>query len=81
MKTMKYIYSVGTDTFMYRTTVIELVRRGYRFSDAKAMVRASNIVDDAKTCLEFTHDMGIKEWADYVLETCGVSSDGVRYGA
>lgn len=69
MKTKRYILTrTNTDTLIYRLTVIELVRRGYRFSRAKAMVRESNIIEDSKLYWGILHDMNVKDWADYVIE-------------
>lgn len=82
MKTETYILTkTNTDTIIYRLTVIELVRRGYHFSEAKAMVRASNIVEDSKIYWGILHDMGVKEWADYVIEIVGSGTQPARYGA
>lgn len=72
MKTSRYLALYASDaTCIYRATVIELIRRGYRFSDAKAMVRASDIVGDAKRCWRIPRDMDDSGWADYVLDKLG----------
>lgn len=72
MKTDVYLaLHADTSTSIYRATVIELVRRGYKFSDAKAMVRASDIVGDAKRCWRIPRDMDDSDWADYVLDKLG----------
>jgi len=72
MKTSRYLALRADDaTCIYRATVIELIRRGYRFSDAKTMVRASDIVGDAKRCWRIPRDMDDSDWADYVLEKLG----------
>lgn len=69
MKTASYLTLYADDaTCIYRATVIELIQRGYRFSDAKAMVRASGIVEDAKRCWRIPRDMDEVDWADYVLD-------------
>lgn len=83
MKTKRYVLTrTNTDTMIYRLTVIELVRRGYRFSRAKAMVRDSNIVEDSKLYWGILHDMDEKGWAGYVIEkTSNPIQRSYRYGA
>ena len=61
-------------TSLYRLTVIELVRRGFRFSEAKAAVKHSTLLEDARKYWSIPRDMGSREWADYAL-THPVDSD------
>ena len=69
MKTDRYLVLRADDaTCIYRSTVIELVRRGYKFSRAKDMVRASGIIEDAKRYWAMVRDFDECDWADYALE-------------
>ncbi len=68
MRTRRYLLlKAKKDTAIYRMTVMELVRRGFKFSAAKMIVKNSTLLEDAKTCWSISRDMGHKEWAEYAL--------------
>lgn len=50
-------------------TTVELVRRGYGFTESKRMVKTSDLLPLIKQCDAMAMDTdGIKEWADLVLD-------------
>ena len=54
-------------TYAYRTTVMQLVIRGFRFTDAKRMVRISGLLDEVEKCgVDQCHEMDERDCADQV---------------
>ena len=53
--------------FAYRTTTMQLMIRGFGFTDAKRMVRISGLLDAVEEFdVDWYHDMDIKDCADWV---------------
>lgn len=53
--------------FIYRYTVLELVRRGFRPALAKRMVKESPLLEKAKQASwVYFHDMDERDWADMI---------------
>ena len=64
-----YVFDLPGATLIYRYTVLELVSRGYKFSEAKTLVRNSVFFAQVKKCSwPALHVGSEKEWADFVVE-------------
>lgn len=65
------------DLFMdkfYASTSCELVSRGYDTERALSMVKNSNLARymDSDERWAYTHDMDVKDWADWIEEELGL---------
>lgn len=69
----KYIGTMSDRNMAYRLTLIELVRRGYRRVDARAMLENSHLGDRMfRDPVVFWH-YDERRWADWVIEDCSDS--------
>lgn len=66
----KYIDTMSDVNYVYRYTVIELVRRGFKLSDARKMIRTSSILEriQGEDGWVFFHGWDEKEWANWVID-------------
>ncbi|MBP3690890.1 MAG: hypothetical protein J6I74_06145 [Schwartzia sp.] len=65
--TSRYVLDLEPVTYAYRTTTMQLMIRGFGFTDAKRMVRISGLLDAVEEVgVLWYHDMDIEDCADFV---------------
>ena len=64
----KYIDKMPDEIMVYRYTLIELVSRGYKRTDAKKMFRMSRIYDRMRRDPVVFWHYDEQRWADWVIQ-------------
>ena len=68
--TCNYVFDLDPVTYAYRTTTMQLMIRGFGFTDAKRMVRISGLLDAVEEFGDlWYHNMDIEDCADFVEKT------------
>jgi len=65
----KFAHTMTDERFLFCSTVLELVRRGYKYKAAKQLFNSSNIAETVKDKYGWMmfHNMGSQDWADWVI--------------
>lgn len=59
----KYADNMNKSRYLYCTTILELMKRGYGYRESRNMLAYSKLLDKEYGWMLF-HNMGVKDWAD-----------------
>lgn len=66
----KYVRKMSNERFAYVYTVIELVKRGKTYKEAREMIKKSYLMERLRMDHVFFFHYAEDQWADWVIEDC-----------